>query len=73
MMVVAARGSSKSEIELADIINDIIDRNGNIINQIASEFPFGMDIVVDAYIQSGCSEQETRSVLQKRLVEECLR
>lgn len=54
-------------------INEFLDKDVNIIKQIASEFPFGTDVVIDAYIQSGCSEQETRSMLQKRLIEEYLR
>ena len=58
---------------MVDIINQVLDKDENVIKQIASEFPFGTDVVVDAYIQSGCSEQETRSILQKRLVEESLR
>ena len=69
----AARGSSKSRIETISIVNQVLDKGVNVIKQIASEFPFGTDVVLDAYIQSGCSEQETRFILQKRLVEECLR
>ena len=62
------RGYSKSRLHLIDVFNSLNTKDADIVRKIASEFPFGMDIVLDEYLLNDCSEMKTRSVLQERLM-----
>lgn len=65
----AVRGSSKSRIRMVNILASMDKKDADIIKKIASEFPYGTDVVVDEYIKNDCSESKTRSALQERLVQ----
>ena len=64
----ATRGSSKSRLRTMNILNAFAKKDVDIIKKIASEFPYGIDTVVDEYIVNDCSESKTREALQERLI-----
>lgn len=64
----ATRGSSKSRLRTMNILNAFAKKDTDIIKKIASEFPYGIDTVVDEYIINNCSESKTREVLKERFI-----
>ena len=64
----ATRGASKSRLRTMNILNAFAKKDTDIIKKIASEFPYGIDTVVDEYIVNNCSESKTREALQERLI-----
>ena len=51
-----------------NILNAFAKKDTDIIKKIASEFPYGIDTVVDEYIINNCSESKTREVLKERFI-----